>query len=156
MKKTRAIEILSEAGVPFKVLDFHAVEYTAEEAVAKLHLPAEQVFKTLVTASDDRTPLYVMALVPARGELNLKRLAEYLGVKRMQMVDLKDLTRLTGYLKGGCAPLGSKRAMRVVVDASAHVHDAITFSAGQRGLQVTMSPADFLRVADATTASIAD
>lgn len=137
MKKTRAIEILSDLGCAFELGEFEATEFTAEEVAEKLQIPLEQVFKTLIVEGDAEP---VLAVVPGDRELSLKKLAAAVGAKRMELVKLNDIQRLTGYLKGGVSPLGSKRTMPVLIDETAILYDQISVSAGLRGLQLLIAP----------------
>lgn len=153
MKKTRAIEILSDQGCKFELGEFQATEFTAEEVAAKLQLPLEQVFKTLVVEGEGSEP--VLAVVPGDKELSLKKLAAAVGEKRMELVKLNDIQRLTGYLKGGVSPLGTKRAMRVFIDESAMLYDRISVSAGLRGLQLLIAADVLCAAAHGTYADLA-
>lgn len=153
MKKTRAIERLDRAGIAYEVRSFDAVEFTAEEAADKLGLPLDHMFKTLVARGERKG--VVMAVVPGSGELSLRKLAAAMGDKRVEMVDVDELFKLTGYLKGGCSPLGARRDYPVFLDASAMRHARISVSAGQRGLQVLIAPADLARAARATVTDLA-
>lgn len=153
MKRTRAIEILTEAGVPHEVREFKAKEFTAEEAAAGVGMPLDQVYKTLVAQGERGV---VMAVIPGSGSLSLRKLANVVGEKRMEMANVADLQRLTGYLKGGVSPLGSKRTYPVYIDESAILHERISVSAGQRGLQIVLSADDLARAADAAFADLAE
>jgi Cys-tRNA(Pro)/Cys-tRNA(Cys) deacylase len=152
MKKTKAIQILEDLGLEFETLSFKAKEFTAEEVAVKQNLPLNQVFKTLLTVSDNAG--YVFAVVPGDRELNLKKLAATIGEKKAEMVDLKDLTRLTGYQKGGCSPLGAKRNIPVIIDECAQDHPFILVSAGLRGLQLKISPNLLAQAASAKFAEL--
>lgn len=152
MKKTRAIEILSDLGCAFELGEFEATEFTAEEVAEKLQIPLEQVFKTLIVESE-REP--VLAVVPGDRELSLKKLATAVGAKRMELVKLNDIQRLTGYLKGGVSPLGSKRPMPVFIDETAILYDRISVSAGLRGLQLLIAPDVLSAAASAKYADLA-
>ncbi len=113
--------------------EFKASEFTVEETAKRLNLPLDMLFKTLV-AEGERKGL-VMALVPGDAQLSLSKLAKAMGDKRAEMIDVDDLFRVTGYLKGGCSPLGAKRAFPVFMDEDALLHDRISVSAGLRGVQ---------------------
>jgi Cys-tRNA(Pro)/Cys-tRNA(Cys) deacylase len=129
-----------------------SVSYGAEAAEA-LGLDPQRVFKTLV-AEVDGAPL--LAMVPVAGTLDLKALAAARGGKKAVMAEPATAERLTGYVTGGISPLGTRRRLPVVVDASALGHDTIFCSAGKRGLQMELAPADLVGAADAMTAAIAD
>ncbi|HEY3289970.1 MAG TPA: Cys-tRNA(Pro) deacylase [Anaerolineae bacterium] len=143
MKKTRAIEILDKLGLPYELRSFEATEFTAEEGAQKMGLPPDEVWKTLVARGERKG--VVMAVVPGPHTLSLRKLAAAIGDKRAEMVDVSELMRLTGFLKGGVSPLGGRRDYPIYIDASVHQHARISVSAGQRGLQILISPADLIR-----------
>ena len=122
------------------------------EAAAALGVDPRRVFKTLV-ASVDGHP--TVAIVPVSGGLDLKALADALGGRRAEMADPAAAERATGYVVGGISPLGQRRALPTVVDASVRDHPTILVSAGRRGLQVELDPGDLVRMAAATVAPIA-
>ena len=150
MKKTRAIEILDKAGISYELRTFEATEFTADEAAAKMDLPPEQVWKTLV-ARGERTGV-VMAIVPGPHNLSLRKLAQALGDKRAEMVDVSELMRLTGFLKGGVSPLGGRHAYPIYIDQTVQQYAKVAVSAGRRGLQIMIAPSDLIRATQATVA----
>jgi Cys-tRNA(Pro)/Cys-tRNA(Cys) deacylase len=152
MKRTRALGILDKANIAYEVREFKASEFTAEETAEALGLPLNMLFKTLV-AEGERKGL-VMALVPGDAPLSLSKLAKAMGDKRVEMIDVDDLFRVTGYLKGGCSPLGAKRAFPVYMDETALLHDRISVSAGLRGVQLLLSPQDLAAVANAIVSDL--
>ncbi|MFC1464840.1 MAG: Cys-tRNA(Pro) deacylase [Candidatus Brachytrichaceae bacterium NZ_4S206] len=152
MKRTRALDILAKAGIPHEVCEFAASEFTVEEAAEKLGLPLGTVFKTLLVRGERKG--LVFALTPGDAQLSLSKLAKVMGDKRAELVAVEDLFRLTGYLKGGCSPLGAKRDFPVFMDQSAMAHARICVSAGLRGVQVLIAPADLQRVTRAIVADI--
>lgn len=154
MKRTRALDILMQANIPHEVREFEATDFTVEEAAAALGLPLNMVFKTLV-AQGERKGL-VMALVPGDAQLSLSKLARAMGDKRAEMIDVDDLFRVTGYLKGGCSPLGAKRNFPVFIDETAILHDRISVSAGLRGVQMLLAPEDLQRATNATLADLCE
>ena len=154
MKKTKALEILTGMGIAHEVRSFAASEFTAEEAARELQLPLGMLFKTLVAAGERRGG--VLAVIPGDQTLSLRKLALAMSDKRVDLVDLTDLTRLTGYLKGGVSPLGTKRPYPVFVDQSAFQHGRISVSAGQRGLQMLLAPADLCQATQATVADLTE
>lgn len=151
MKRTKALEILARWGIPHEIRGFEASEFTAEEAAQALGLPLSSLFKTLVVQGERRG--YALAVIPGDCSLSLRKMAEAMGDKRVDLVDLADLTRLTGYLKGGVSPLGTKRAMPVYLDTRAFQQAKISVSAGQRGLQMILEP---LHLQQATRAEVVD
>lgn len=152
MKKTRAIEILDKLGVLFEMRSFEATEFTAEEGAQKMGLPPSEVWKTLVARGDRKG--VVMAIVPGPSSLSLRKLANTIGDKRAEMVDVSELLRLTGFLKGGCSPLGGRREYPIFIDATIHQHARVSISAGQRGLQILIAPADLIRATNAVVADL--
>jgi Cys-tRNA(Pro)/Cys-tRNA(Cys) deacylase len=154
MNKTRAIELLETAKVSFEVQDFAAVEFTAEEAADKLGFPISSVYKTLV-AKGERSGV-VVAIIPGDRELSLKKLAAALGDKRVEMVKPADLQRLTGYLKGGCSPLAQKKQYPTFLADTALNLPQISISAGLRGLQIIIAPADLIRLSGAKVADLTE
>ncbi|MFG1678355.1 Cys-tRNA(Pro) deacylase [Micromonospora sp. NPDC049282] len=117
-----------------------------------LGVPPERVFKSLVTEVDG---LLTVAVVPVTGELDLKALAAAVGGKRAALADRAVAERATGYVRGGISPLGQRKALPTVVDASAPTHPTVYVSAGRRGLQVQLAPADLVALTGAVTAPIA-
>lgn len=152
MKRTRALDILTKAGVSHEVREFAASEFTVEEAAEQLGLSLSMVFKTLLVRGERKG--LVFALTPGDTQLSLSKLAKAMGDKRAELVAVEDLFRLTGYLKGGCSPLGAKRDFPVFMDQSAMVHARICVSAGLRGVQVLIAPTDLQRVTRAIVADI--
>jgi Cys-tRNA(Pro)/Cys-tRNA(Cys) deacylase len=145
--RTRATQTLDALGIPYDLLEFEAEAHTAAEAAERLGIPAGQLFKTLVARSDDGAIL--LACVPASHELSLRALARCAGAKRVEMVDVSELMRLVGYIKGGVSPLGTRRRLPTYIDASALRHPRISVSAGVRGLQLWIDPHDLVRAAGA-------
>jgi Cys-tRNA(Pro)/Cys-tRNA(Cys) deacylase len=123
------------------------------EAVELLGLDPTRVFKTLVAVTSDGG--HVVAVVPVAASLDLKALAAALGTKHTAMARPDDAERLTGYVRGGISPVGQKRALPTVVDASAEAHPTIFVSAGRRGLELELAPGDLVALTGATVAEIA-
>jgi Cys-tRNA(Pro)/Cys-tRNA(Cys) deacylase len=154
MKKTKAIEILDKAGIAYELRAFEATEFTADEAAEKMSLPPEDIWKTLVARGERKG--VVMAIVPGPHTLSLRKLAQAIGDKRAEMVDVSELMRLTGFLKGGVSPLGGRRDYPIYIDASVHGHARVSISAGQRGLQILIAPDDLIKVARGTVADLVE
>lgn len=152
-KKTNACRALDALGIAYSLRSYEVDEadLSAETAARKLGLPAEQVWKTLCVRADDRDVL--LAVIPAGYELDLKKLARAAHKRAVTPVPLKELTELTGYIRGGVTALACKKPYPVLVDENALLFDAISVSAGQRGLQIVLAPADYVR---ATQAGLAD
>jgi Cys-tRNA(Pro)/Cys-tRNA(Cys) deacylase len=132
--------------------DPHAASYGLEAATV-LGLAPARVFKTLIAAVDDRQ--LTVAIVPVTARLNLKALAAAAGGKRAEMADPAAAERATGYVLGGISPLGQRRRLPAVLDASALDHATIFVSGGRRGLEIELAPADLIGLTAATVASIA-
>ncbi|ACZ18410.1 Cys-tRNA(Pro) deacylase [Thermanaerovibrio acidaminovorans] len=143
--KTNAIRILEQMGIHFETREYQADEsdLSARAVALKVNLPLEQVFKTLVLKGD-RTG-HLVAVIPGNREADMKALAALSGNKRVELIDLKDLQPLTGYVRGGCSPVGMKRHFPTYIDESARSFPFISVSAGVRGMQVLMNPHDLLR-----------
>ncbi|MCL4504831.1 MAG: Cys-tRNA(Pro) deacylase [Chloroflexi bacterium] len=152
MKKTKAIELLDRTGTAYELRAFEAVEFTAEEAAQKMGLPPGDIWKTLVARGERKG--VVMAIVPGPHNLSLRKLAQAIGDKRAEMVDVSELMRLTGFLKGGVSPLGGRREYPIYIDASIHQHTRVSISAGQRGLQILIAPDDLIHATRATVADL--
>jgi Cys-tRNA(Pro)/Cys-tRNA(Cys) deacylase len=153
--KTNATRILDDLGVAYALREY-AVDpddLTAETVASKIGLPAEQVFKTLV-ARGDRGGVY-LAIIPGNMELDGKALARVTGDRRVELVPLREVQQLTGYIRGGVTALGGKRYYPVYADETIELFDVISISAGARGTQILMAPADYLRVTQAVVLAIA-
>lgn len=152
--KTNAARLLDTLGLPYELLNVPVDESDLSAVTVAERLGADPacVFKTLV-ARGDRTGV-LMACIPAAAELNLKALAAASANKHVEMVHLKEVFPLTGYIRGGCSPLAAKKPYPVFVDDSAVHHDLIYVSAGQRGVQLRLAPAVLLQAAHAVPASL--
>lgn len=152
---TPALVALDRARVAHTV---HAYEHDPStdvgyglEAAAAIGVPPAQVFKTLLALADGRL---TVGVVPVDGRLDLKALARAVGAKKAEMADPAAAERATGYVVGGISPLGQKQRLRTVVDESALDHATVYVSAGRRGLDVGLAPADLVALTDATTAAL--
>lgn len=152
---TPAVNTAKQAQVPFKVHEYShdpKAESYGEEAAVKLNLPPARVFKTLVVALDGKD--LAVAVVPVSGKLDLKACAAALGGKKCDMAAQKDAERATGYVLGGISPLGQKKRLRTVIDASAQGLETMFVSAGRRGLEIELAPADLARLTGAVYADV--
>ncbi len=153
-KGTPATLALTRAGIAYTVHEYdhdpRAGSYGLEAAAA-LGLDPDQVFKTLLADLDGSL---VVAVVPVSGKLDLKALARALGGSKAAMAEPKAAERATGFVTGGISPVGQKRAHRTVVDESALLYDAVYVSAGRRGLDLAIAPADLVEVTGAITADV--
>ena len=149
MQKTNAARLLDQLGIHYELRAYEVdpEDLAAETVAAKIGMPAEQVFKTLV-ARGDRKGL-VMAVIPGDQDLDLKALAAAAGERKIQLVPVKELQALTGYIRGGVTALAAKREFPVYVDETVILFDKISVSAGARGTQLILAPEDYLKAAAA-------
>lgn len=155
-QKTNAARLLDQLGIRYELREYEVDpnDLTAAAVAHKIRLPSEQVFKTLV-ARGDRNGV-CLAVIPGDTELNLKALAAASGDRKIQLVPMKELQGLTGYIRGGVTALAGKKDYPVYVDETIELFDTVSISAGIRGLQILVAPADYLRATDATVAAIAE
>jgi len=154
-KKTNAARILDNLGISYEIREYKVdpEDLSAVHVAREAGMPIETVFKTLV-ARGDKTGV-LMAVIPGAMELDLKALASASGNKRVEMVHLKEVQALTGYIRGGCSPLGAKKDYPVYLDSHAEAQQVIAVSAGVRGEQLLLAPSDLIRAARATVVTIA-
>jgi Cys-tRNA(Pro)/Cys-tRNA(Cys) deacylase len=155
-QKTNAARLLDGMGIHYELRDYEVDpnDLAAETVAAKIGLPPEQVFKTLV-ARGDRSGIS-MAVIPGDQELNLKALAAVAGERRIQLVPIKELQALTGYIRGGVTALAAKRDYPVYIDETIELFDVASISAGVRGMQILIAPADYRRATKGELAQIAE
>ena len=151
--KTNAMRMLDRAGIAYKTHSYEAADGAVDGVTAakKLGVAPEKVFKTLVTQGADRQ--YFVFVIPVERELDLKKAARAVGEKNVEMIHVKDLNKVTGYIRGGCSPIGMKKAYGTVIDQSCEAFSEILVSAGKIGQQIELAPKD---LADAAKAQIAD
>lgn len=152
--KTNAMRLLETAGCTYEHLEYEYDEgdLSGVHAAEAMGMDPDTVFKTLVVKGDRRGIL--VFCIPVAAELDLKKCAAVAGDKRVEMVHVKELLGLTGYIRGGCSPVGMKKKYPTYIDETAEIFDAICVSAGQRGHQIRLSPADLQRVTDASFADL--
>ena len=155
MKKTNAARHLDDLKVDYKLVEYEIDEsdLSAESVARKVGLLPEQVFKTLV-ARGDKTGV-LMACIAGNAELDLKALAEVSGNKKVEMVHVKEIQQLTGYIRGGVSPIGAKKRYPIFLDESAMRFPFISISAGARGSQIFISPGDLIKVLNVKISKIA-
>lgn len=152
IKKTNAARILDDLKIEYRLVEYPVDEehLDAVHVANEVGMPPEQVFKTLCVRGDKTGVIF--AVIPGNGELDLKALARVSKNKSCEMVHLKEVLPLTGYIRGGCSPLGAKKDYPVFMDETMILWDEIAISAGQRGMQIVANPED---LAKATKASVA-
>jgi Cys-tRNA(Pro)/Cys-tRNA(Cys) deacylase len=153
--KTNAARVLDRSKIPYEVREYEVDpdDLGAEKVAAGIGLPLSQVFKTLVVRGDRRGVL--LAVLAGDAELDLKALARLSGDRRVELVPLKEVQPLTGYIRGGVTALACKREYPVFADENIQLHERIAVSAGMRGAQLVLSPADYLRATGAAVGPIA-
>lgn len=154
MKKTNAARLLDGLRIIYELKEYDVDEndLSAESVAAKVGLPAEQVFKTLVVRGDKSG--VIMACIPGAAELDLKKLAAASGNKRAEMAPLKEVLPLTGYIRGGVSPIGAKKKYPVFLDESALQWSFLSVSAGIRGCQLLLAPAALIQATGAKVCPI--
>lgn len=146
--KTNAMRILDRMKISYEFQAYECDEFTDGMATAdKLNLPYEQVYKTIVTTG--KSGQHYVFVVPIEAEIDFKKAAKAVGEKSLEMLHLKELTPLTGYVRGGCTAIGMKKQFPTVIDESACRHEKIYVSAGKIGAQLTLAPEDLCRAANA-------
>jgi Cys-tRNA(Pro)/Cys-tRNA(Cys) deacylase len=153
--KTNAVRLLESMGIEYQLREYAVdpEDLAAETVAAKIGMPAEQVFKTLL-ARGDRHGL-CFAVIPGNCELDLKALAAASGDRKVELAPVKDLQALTGYIRGGVTVLGARKAFPVYADETIQLWDVISMSAGARGTQIILKPQDYLRATNAAMTDIA-
>jgi Cys-tRNA(Pro)/Cys-tRNA(Cys) deacylase len=152
--RTNAVRILDGLGIAYELraYDVDPNDLAAETVAAKIGMPAEQVFKTLAVRGDRNGVL--LAVIPGNAELDFKALAQASGDRKAEMVPLKDVQAVTGYIRGGVTALACKKDYPVYLDETAELFDVISVSAGLRGLQILLAPADYIRAVNAQVAAV--
>ncbi len=157
--KTNAARLLDSLGIAYEVQTYEMDpdDLSAISVARKIGMPAEQVFKTLLTraatGAGQREATHFFAVIPGDSELDLKKLAHAASVKKVELALLKDVEPLTGYVRGGVTVMAARTAFPAYADETIELHDVVSVSAGQRGTQLVLAPADYLR---ATGAILAD
>ena len=154
-EKTNAARLLDKAGIQYRLIpyEFDENDLAAQHVADSLGQDIARVFKTLVLHGD-RTG-HVVCVVPGNGEVDLKALAKASGNKKVEMIAMKDLLAVTGYIRGGCSPVGMKKPFPTYFHSTALDYETIYVSAGVRGLQLEISPADLISFVHGTVAAVA-
>lgn len=152
--KTNAARLLDSLNITYELRAYEVDpdDLTAISVARKIGLPPEQVFKTLLAHTNTSENLF--AVIPGDSELDLKKLAQAADAKKAELASLKDVEPLTGYIRGGVTVMSAKKPFPAYVDETIELFDIISVSAGQRGLQLILTPADYLRAANATLADL--
>jgi Cys-tRNA(Pro)/Cys-tRNA(Cys) deacylase len=152
--KTNAARYLDSLGISYELREYAVdpEEFSAVVVAEKIGMAPEQVFKTLLCITSDRE--HVFAVVPGNAELDFKKLARTAGVRKAEMVSLKDVEPLTGYVRGGVTVFGAKKDFPAFVDETVELFGSISVSAGTRGTQIVLAPEDYLRASNATLADL--
>ena len=155
IEKTNAARLLDKARIPYKLIpyEFDENDLAAQHVADSLGQDIARVFKTLVLHGD-RTG-HIVCVVPGNAEVDLKALAKASGNKKVEMIAMKDLLGATGYIRGGCSPIGMKKRFPTFFHTSALDFDTIYVSAGVRGLQLEINPSELIRFVSASTADVA-
>jgi Cys-tRNA(Pro)/Cys-tRNA(Cys) deacylase len=153
--KTNVVRLLDRLNIPYELREYEVDpdDLAAETVAAKIGLPPEQVFKTLLARGDRNGASF--AVVPGNAELDYKALAKLTGDRKVELVPLKEVQPLTGYIRGGVTVLGAKKNYPVFADETIELWDLVSISAGVRGTQILIAPADYLRVTNASLGAIA-
>jgi len=156
MKKTNAARLLDAKGFAYELAEYEVDEsdLSAVSLAKKIGQDVEQIFKTLVLRGD-KTGVFV-TVIPGNAEVDLKKAAKVSVNKNCAMVHQKELLGLTGYIRGGCSPLGMKKSFPVYIHESCLIFDQIFISAGQRGLQLKLNPEDLIKVTGAVVCDLAE
>lgn len=150
MTKTNVMRLLEQAKISYSTKEYEVDEsdLSGEHVANEVNMPMEQVFKTLVAKGDKLG--YMVFCIPVNGELNLKKAASFVKDKKIELIPVKDLLSLTGYIRGGCSPIGMKKKFPTFVDETAILYDEIAVSAGVRGCQILINPEDLVTYIGAT------
>ncbi len=152
--KTNAARLLDGLNISYELRPYEVDpdDLTAISVAKKIGMPPEQVFKTLLAHTNAGE--HVFAVIPGDAELDLKKLAHAAGAKKAELASLKEVEPLTGYIRGGVTVMAAKKPFPAFADETIELFDVISVSAGQRGLQLILSPADYLRASESTLADL--
>ncbi len=151
--KTNAMRVLETNKIPYEVYTYESDgDFDGQSVARKIGKEPAQVFKTLVTIASSKN--YYVFVVPVLHELDLKKCAKAVGEKTVEMIPVKDINKVTGYIRGGCSPIGMKKQYVTVVDSSCLDFETIVFSAGKIGYQVEIAPGELLNLIGATAEEI--
>lgn len=151
--KTNAMRILDKENIHYQTYEYDAGDGHIDgiSVATKLNQPIEKVFKTLVTKGAND---YFVFVIPVEMELNLKSAAKAVNQKSVEMIKVADINKITGYIRGGCSPIGMKKQYQTVIDETCQLHDTIILSGGKIGYQIELAPDDLIKLIGATVADI--
>lgn len=154
MIKTNAVRLMEKAAIPCRIAEyeFDESDLNGMHAAEGIGMPPEQIFKTLVARSEKNE--YFVFCIPVCCELDLKKAASACACKKIELIAVKELLPLTGYMRGGCSPVGMKKKFPTVIDETAILYDEIGVSAGQRGVQMLLAPDALIQYCEMKTADI--
>ncbi|NPC93071.1 Cys-tRNA(Pro) deacylase [Bacillus sp. WMMC1349] len=155
MAKTNAVRLVEQQKISYELLSYKTDAGQSVDGISvseKIGYPVEYVYKTLVATSGDHH--YYVFVVPVASELDLKKAAKVIGKKKIEMIAMKDLLGLTGYVRGGCSPIGMKKLFPTYIDTTAKALDYMIVSAGKIGMQLKLSPLDLAKACNGTFAAI--
>ncbi len=154
MKKTNAMRMLDKAGISYEAKEYEYDENDLDghHVAEYFSLPYENVFKTLVAKGESGE--YMVFCLSVDDEVDLKKAARLAGEKRVEMIHVKDLLNVTGYIRGGCSPIGMKKKYRTYIDEMILLLDEIYVSGGQRGVQLRLDPQDLIDFTEATVGEL--
>ena len=154
MIKTNVMRLLDAAGIEYATGTYEVDEddLSGSHAADLMGVDHDSMYKTLVLKGEKKG--YVVCCIPVDEELDLKKVAKAAGEKKVEMIHVRDMLAVTGYIRGGCSPIGMKKKYPTFIEETAQLSDAVTVSAGQRGVQVTLAPEDLRRYVDGTFAEL--
>ena len=154
--KTNAMRVLDKAGIDYKTYSYDCSDGLIDgiSAAKKIDKAPEIVYKTLVTQGTSRE--YYVFVIPVSKELNLKAAAKAVGEKSVEMIKVTSINNITGYIRGGCSPIGMKKLFKTVIDTSCHQLETFIISAGKIGYQIELCPEALIKLINCTTFSITD
>ena len=156
LAKTNAIRLIEQQKITHEVFEYTTDDGEAVDGItvaSKIGQPVEHVYKTLIATAGKGN--YFVFVIPVDAELNLKAAAKVVGEKKVEMIPVKDLLGLTGYVRGGCSPIGMKKLFPTFIDQAAETLDYIIVSAGKIGMQLKLAPADLVKASNGQFAEIA-
>ena len=149
MGKTNVVRLIERENIAYTIKEYEVDEndLSGVHVAIQLGQPVEQVFKTLVLKGEQKG--YLVCCIPVAKELDLKKVAKATGDKKVEMIPMRDLLMVTGYIRGGCSPIGMKKKLPTFIDETSELFDVIAISAGIRGMQILLNPQDLINYIEA-------